>query len=128
MNFFTLLSLILFSGSPSLSACIYFPGLPRFPITTVSLPPFFSIFFLLLSSFYSPSFLTLPSSLYPCLFCIVHRASLPPDLDSYANCEGEYGADGRTWRLVRVRVYGRGHLEQRNGIFTQHIMRLAFHA
>lgn len=72
-NFFTLLPPILFTDSPlSFSlACIYFLGLPHFPIITVSLPRFFPSF--LLPSLYSPSFFSSSSSFSVYLAsCTVH--------------------------------------------------------
>lgn len=76
----------------SLSARIYFPGLflasPLSPLRFLVSFPLFLLFSL------SPVLFKLFRSLppYPCLSCIVHRASQPPDLDSYANCGREHGA------------------------------------
>lgn len=87
-TFFTLLPPVLFSGFLSLHAFIFpvflaFP-LPSFPFFFFPLPFFFF-------ALYRSSFLTLSvSSSVP--LSVVHRASLLPDLDSYANCMEEHGA------------------------------------
>lgn len=92
-----------------------------------------SFFFPHSSSFffalYSPSFLTLSLSPYPCLSCV--RTPCIPAAWFRFICKLREGAARSRWKDLAisacVRICGRGHLKQRNWVFTQHIMQLAVH-